>query len=229
METSIPFSGFYESIHDAEIDRAMEYCIQNSRGDVNPGLAEAWYAKHTFDYSKIQNEYSREYLSRFEGYFNAETGLKITLKFSELISPREYNFTTDRIFAKISRESVRALWRKVDREILDKLISEKFSSRSGFISFYPNTLAEWLDRNENVRSGQSGGPVETWDSNMVGTLLKAVMATCEITRDWEWNVIEDMDGNGDVSNIVYGALTDDGKRIVKIADYLREREDRKYA
>lgn len=63
----------------------------------------------------------------------------------------------------------------------------------------------------------------------MGTLIEAVMLTKGIKdRSWEYDVIEDIDANSDISNLVYENLDAEGKRLSKIADYLRERQDRKW-
>ncbi len=66
-----------------------------------------------------------------------------------------------------------------------------------------------------------------WDHNQVGTIVEALVVQF-LDEQWEWNVIEDWNSNGDLDNWIYDNLTDEGKRLVKIADYLRQREERRF-
>lgn len=89
------------------------------------------------------------------------------LQFEEVISPREYNFTTDRLFATAPLYLMQKLFarsRAEGHQTLAKVIRERFTSRSGFISYYSNDLAEWLEK-----------PLAAWDENELGTLLLAAI------------------------------------------------------
>lgn len=89
----------------------------------------------------------------------------IGLVFEEMTSPREYNFTTDRLFAHIPLKVLRDLFKRsaADRhKTLAKAIEDRHSSYSGFVSFYSNDLREWLKK-----------PLRDWDENELGTLLYA--------------------------------------------------------
>ena len=59
---------------------------------------------------------------------------------------------------------------------LRQAIKERFTSRSGFISSYPNHLEDWP-------------PLEQWDHNELGTLLVALLDDAE---DWDWKILERM-------------------------------------
>ena len=56
-------------------------------------------------------------------------------------------------------------------------IKERFTSRSGFISSYPNNLEAW-----------NSDPL-TWDHNELGTLLVALLSEDE---NWERDIFETM-------------------------------------
>lgn len=43
MLTTIPFAGFYESSHDANLDYALESIFWNDQGDTNSGLVARVY------------------------------------------------------------------------------------------------------------------------------------------------------------------------------------------
>lgn len=91
----------------------------------------------------------------------------IGLKFEEVTSPREYNFTTDRVFAKVPLKTMRDIFKRsaAERhETLAKAVEERHSSYSGFISFYSNDIRDWLKK-----------PLAQWDENELGTLLYAAL------------------------------------------------------
>lgn len=87
----------------------------------------------------------------------------IGARFESMESPREYNFTTDSVFADIPLKSLRAIFKRSaddGHESLSRIIRARFTSRSGFISFYSNDVADWLAK-----------PLRDWDHNELGTLL----------------------------------------------------------
>ena len=131
MQATIPFHGFYNSIHDAAFSSALE---QEGRevGDVNWRRAFHGYAA----------EFARQFLRR----------IKVQGQFESLESPREYNFTTDRIFVDIPANEVRRMLAEVDSETLSRVAAERHTSRPGFLSYYSPRV--------NCRVGSS----ETWPS-----------------------------------------------------------------
>ena len=204
MLSTIPFSGFCETIHDNAIDRAIESLFENDRGDCYSDLINHFYGSDCIDFEEVRSEYAKDYTLKFA------IATKLQLTFDELNSPKEYNFTTDRIFVNITEESVRKLFAAVDKDILRQLIKEKFTSRSGFISYYSSDLNEWPE------------DVTEWDPNQIGTLISVA-----VDFDEE-KYMEDLSGSGEVDNWVYSALKNDGIRLSNIASYLRTREERAY-
>ena len=147
MKTTIPFTGFYESIHSMQIDSVIEYDLEYY------DLTYDEYESNGLDYHLCCVEYAKEYAD----VYAADSG--INLQFEYMSSPREYNFTTDIIFCDISLKEVKRVYSECDIKELAALVTELFTSRDGFSSFYSNNLNEW-------------GPVEQWDHNQVGTLLE---------------------------------------------------------
>lgn len=95
-------------------------------------------------------------------------------KFSIMTSPREYNFTTDRLFVTASMAFVKRLWKRSkadNHDTLCKVIAERFTSRSGFISHYPNCLDDWPR------------DLADWDYNQLGTLLIACLSLTDFDGD----------------------------------------------
>lgn len=213
MTTTVPFSGFYESIHSSEMDRELEQMTSDSSGchPISDRIAEDLWMHCHYPFT----QYAKEYCEDFAIYFKGETKLELTgWEFDTLVSPREYNFTTDRIFAKLPFATVKKLFEECDKTILDEIIRQRFTSRSGFSSFYTPRRDAW-------------GELETWDHNQVACIILALVKQ-HFGENWEMSIIEDWSGNGIISNWMYDGLDDEGKRLVKIGDYLRARQERPY-
>jgi|LakMenEpi03Aug12_release.lakeMendotaPanAssembly.Ray.scaffolds.fasta_scaffold443965_2 hypothetical protein len=204
MLSTIPFSGFYETIHDNVIDRAIESLFENDRGDCNTDFINHFYSSDCIDFEEVRGEYAKDYTQAFA------IKSKLQLTFDELNSPKSYNFTSDRIFVNITEESVRKLFTAVDKDVLRQLIKEEFTSRPGFISYYSSDLDEWPE------------DITEWDHNQIGTLISVA-----VNFDEE-KYMEDLSGSGEVVNWVNSALKEEGNRLVNIASYLRTREERAY-
>lgn len=116
----------------------------------------------------------------------------LQLEFDEMTSPREYNFETDRLFATVPAYIMRRLFAKSRREgheTLAAVILRRFTSRSGFISHYPASLADWLAK-----------PLVDWDCNELGTLLLAALEIEGMTESDIINEAEDVLTDGDGIN-----------------------------
>lgn len=205
LEVNIPFAGFYGSMHDAEFDREIEYALE---GLDDPNGALQNLAFDSADFGAARLEYAREYATAFLDW------LGLTGESSGLESPRFYNFETDRVFVRITRDSVARMWRGVDRATFAAKCRERFTSRSGFISHYS---ADWRD----------WGALPTWDHNQLGTLA-LVYAETEKGTDWslsdEVDLMETCICNGGVHNALWDG--ERGARFWRIVNYLRERESR---
>lgn len=208
--TTIPFSGFYESIWSSEIDReeeqhceyeaderqAEEGIPEELRLDANE-LAEILFK--VTHYRTAYEKIARWYAEAFDSWAGEQLGMtrkakrnrydwqsqktvvetydadSIGLQFESMDSPREYNFTTDRIFCHIPLKTVRALFKASKAEnhmSLRAAIRERFTSCDGFISGYPNGLDSWLAK-----------PLQEWDHNEIGTLLVAMTGEPDTIED----------------------------------------------
>ena len=199
----IPFSGFYDSIHDDAIDLAIESLFEDNSGDCNSSLIEHFYRSNCIDYGEVRTTYAKDYVQAFA----IATGLQLI--FDELDSPKEYNFQTDRIFVKIAPKSVIELFAKADKNALRDRIRKDYTSRSGFISYYSPDIDEWPK------------DVTKWDHNQVGTLIAA-----SVNFDEE-KYMENISGSGKGDNWLYSALNEKGMRLSNIAVYLRARQERR--
>jgi hypothetical protein len=173
--TTIPFQGFYESVHSMYIDDAIDSNFDDRQGS---GDAKTPW-ELDLNYRKACVEYAKRYAYKFA----QELGLK-TLAFESLDSPREYNFTTDRIFCTIDLDEVKALRDSIDTETLENAVKEKFTSRDGFMSFYQNSLT---DTGQEKRTWDK--PLDEWDCNQVALLIE-LKAEEELDNDDELYMVE---------------------------------------
>ena len=125
--TTIPFKGYYNSIHSFLID---DYIDQE---EIN------W---ESVNYSEIHKLYAKEYAE----YFAKEH--EIELEFESLHSPKFYNFSTDRIFAHISLKELKRIFFEVDIDDFKEEAKKRFTSCPGFTSFYNPDIDKWGDIEE---------------------------------------------------------------------------------
>jgi len=180
MIINIPFEGFYESKHSGELDsieeRFINYEIEERRENLEPEeLGDALY--RSANYGLAFDHIARAYVVYFNEYIKEEYEIDLELKFESMTSPREYNFETDRVFCEISLEKAQLLFDSVPLYAIKQKIYTRFTSRSGFISSYPNRLEDWPTA------------IEEWDHNQLGTLLVALLSDAE---DYDWKIFEDM-------------------------------------
>lgn len=205
--TTIPFSGFYYSLHDRELDHALEYMFSNDYGTPYSGLIER--AFDLVNWRDVHVEYARRFTENFAATFQLET-----LKFAELVSPKFYNFETDRIFCEISLHEVLELFEKVDRTVLEERIRSRFTSYDGFFSHYPNSIDRWPKS------------VADWDHNEIGTLIEAWV---EQSTDGKYDTSEEysiMEDPFEFSSRIIENNMKDADRIFRVFEYLRRRDAR---
>jgi hypothetical protein len=157
MKTVIlPFSGFYNSLHEYQLDRVIETTLSNDNGEPSELADNFSWALNSWPV--IFAGYAEKYTKALALEFSV-----VSLEFSELISPREYNYSTDRIIATIADNDIAALYKTVMREYKAELIAlcnERLTSCDGFISFYAPDYKQWPALRE-------------WDCNQLGLLLES--------------------------------------------------------
>jgi hypothetical protein len=201
-EINIPFTGFYESRWSHGIDRAenldVEHFVEEKEmeeGDV----AEIYW--NCMDYRKAREYVAKQFVEYYQDHLAELLGFKVKLHYSGLESPKEYNFRTDRIFAKVSDKTIRRMFKVVDKDRLTAVAKERHTSCSGFISFYRPDWKTW-------------GHVDTWDLNQLGTLVRALHED----EGWEWTLCEEMDEGG-----VFTSAVDEALNFPKFEAKLEER------
>lgn len=206
----IPFSGFYNSLHDGEIDTTIERMFSDhaSGCEVNRPLADRFFDK--CDFGAVHRAYAADYAARFGKEFD------ISLQFESMESPKYYNYTTDRIFVHIEGEEVQRLYAATDKAALAEAAREMFTSCDGFISSYSPDVESW-------------GDVSTWDHNQILCLLRTYAnqehPNGEFDDYAEYSLMEDCFCNGNLDNWLFEAAPN-ANRLFRIHDYLEHRKGR---
>ena len=126
----IPFSGFYESVHNDELNFAVESIAESKEVDVMEYDDSVNWSK-TFE--NVAKDYAKVWLDLSN----------ISGSFHELKSPKFYNFETDKIICNIDKECLESLKSKIDLDEFDEWVKENYSTRSGFISFVNTDTNSW--------------------------------------------------------------------------------------
>ncbi len=207
MLTTIPFSGFYNSLHDSNCVEALRRTFENDCGEVREDIF--YFAQDKIDWRYVHEKYAAAYAGHFADEFH------IKMEFESMKSPREYNFSTDIIYCTIEPGEVQRVFAAVDKSILDEVARETFTSRSGFISFYNPDFSTW-------------GAVTVWDHNQVGALISAyaLQQNPDFDQWGENDLMENAKCNGYIDNWLFASNPVPLNRLANINDYLNARAAR---
>ena len=173
LESTIPFDGFYESFISADIENQIELDTEyySELYDLNEFetelLCNSFLNINSYKfYNQIAKDYTIFYIDNLNAKLNyayPDKGFTLKATYKSFNSPREYNFETDRIFIEIEKnhaiDFIKYIIKNYKKE-LEKKIQDRFTSRSGFISSYKNSLDLWID------------DYSEWDCNMIGTCFE---------------------------------------------------------
>ncbi len=115
IKTTINFGGFYNSIHDDNIEWACESFYSDDNGNCNWDII-----LDNVDFKKLRGVYIDLYCDLFSDWLKENYKVDIKFKNISLSSPREYNFETDKILCDIT---------EIENESLIKIICSNRSSR----------------------------------------------------------------------------------------------------
>lgn len=132
IHTSIAFGGFYNSIHDDNIEWACECYFTDDDGNCDWDMI-----LNSVDFKKLRGVYIDMYCDLFSEWLKENYNLVIQFKNISLSSPREYNFRTDEIVCDITPIENESLIKTMKGNI-DFLawLKDRTKSYDGFISFY---------------------------------------------------------------------------------------------
>ena len=111
LESTIRFDGFYNSFISADIEHQMGQQIEWDCDlyDLNESEEEILYNNYlsvntSYFYSQIAEDYTNFYIDNLNAKLNyayPDKGFTLKATYKCFTSPREYNFSTDRIFIEI--------------------------------------------------------------------------------------------------------------------------------
>ena len=148
----IPFCGFFNSVIDDEIETTIECEVQYYSEEYGIELDEMDFIT---DFEGIAKCYARYFEERAQDAFP-----QIQIKFSELISPKYYNYTTDKIYCEISDKNLKLVYKYCIANHFSDIIKERLKVRDGFIPLYSDDFSEW-DKD-----------VLAWDDAQIGLLFE---------------------------------------------------------
>jgi len=133
IKTQLNFGGFYNTIHMDIVEDAVAMDIdaidENGEND--------WENEDLINFSNWK-PYKVEYCKEWVKLLNEELGSEIS--FTDLDSPREYNFSTDVIIAHISVKDTLKLFSLIKENDLKyeviEAIEKHTTSRDGYVAFY---------------------------------------------------------------------------------------------
>ena len=167
LESTIPFDGFYCSFISSDIEHQIGQQIEWDTDiyDLNEDEQQILEDNYlSVNRSSFYNEIAKHYTDLYIDALNERLeGFTLNAKFNLLTSHKEYNFETDRIFIEIEEnhavDFIKHIVQNYKKE-LENRIEDRFRSRSGFISFYKNSIDLWTK------------DFKEWDCNMIGTCFE---------------------------------------------------------
>lgn len=164
VETWLPvFSGFYGTYW--EPNEANEIDSINSERKAK-GLDEVEFNDIEFDYDDYRDQVVNGIAKNLTRLLNEfVTGIKV----QRIVSPKYYNFSNDsaNVEITISRENAKAIGRYIAANMgaFKTYLRETYTSRSGFISSYPNFV-------EGATGFMARKPLE--DKHKLGAILQFI-------------------------------------------------------
>jgi len=135
------FEGFYGSIFES--DSAEDDVFENLEED---GI-EIEYGGIEFHYKDYMDRVSTACIGSIEQYLKHD-GFELTIDFEKVYSPREYNFSNDVIYCtyKLKNKEFKRFvdYCKENIKEFETYLDEKYSSRSGFHSFFSTESYMWF-------------------------------------------------------------------------------------
>ncbi len=200
--TALPFNGFYNTIlaelPDFYCIERIEYIVDIDNFTDENEYFEAYEREFdklwdSIDFKNSYREIAKKYVAGFNKLFNEHNSFSINLKFKSFYSTNKYNSDTDAIFCEISLKEATKLndLARLNKNIYQTTVKERFTSYDGFISHYSNNINDWLNK-----------PIEEFDHNELETLLLVAIKILEKNHSFygndfiyelEYNIYADYD------------------------------------
>jgi len=169
------FWGFYNSF--LEIDAEMIICnINADRKILGKNLRDDYNLN--LDYEKYYLDVSKSAVDTIETYL-INMNLVEYAEFEKLVSPKEYNFNTDSIDVHylINDNNKKEILKYIEENAqeFDVYIKDKFTTKSGFISFYSNDFKTWIQE------------IQKWEFKKIETQLSVILEFILLNEDEFYN------------------------------------------
>ena len=150
------FPGFYNTFYEPNEDNEINY-INDIRAENN--LIQLDFDVFEFNYSEYQENVGKKAVEYISNILVDELKLVKSIKYQSIYSPKEYNFANDSIDieVKFNEKQVKKIKSLIVKnfELFNTLIKEKFTSCSGFHSWYSNNASEWLNELNQILEHQT--------------------------------------------------------------------------
>lgn len=174
VEVKIPFDGFYETTWSRI---AWRYYFNENECKCTPEQRETTCcadencdpADPKWDLKPYEIEVCKDYVEQLS------KAIGIKMEFKDMVSPREYNFSTDRIFAMIDRDDLNNIMEAVGNEKMAEYVKKHFTSYDGFSSFYSNDFMDWINQED------------AWDHNQWGSVLEVYIGM-HLDAGWQEDI-----------------------------------------
>ena len=151
IEIQLPFSGFYYSTHDMNIDNHIECEIEYLESELNYTDDQIDIIKDRFymmDYAPIRKAICEHYINAFNAVFYDEYNIHLDLGYSQLISPQFYNFETDRLYAFIDESIYNDVAELINKQGFKAVLKEKYKQRNGYMPF--QSTLDAIENNDSI-------------------------------------------------------------------------------
>jgi len=166
------FDGFYDSLYTDSDD--LEWDIWDDPHAIDDDIEE-WVCENAELTQEYYEEVGKAYIEILQNNIKKVIP-NFTAEYVETESPREYNYTTDKLVGKCDYPAIREDIKKYieeNKEAWKEWVKDNHSSYPGFISSYPDNADEWnLD---NV------------DHNELGSILGFILSNEKMIND-NWNL-----------------------------------------
>lgn len=149
FETVCPyFPGFYGTFLDSNDDYAYNYFHEDYP---DKDVSDIW---DYFDFKEYANQVGERYVSLLNFELQNQKNIlnKFKLEFEEIVSPREYNFETDRAYIKLTlidyEKSKQKLvnFLNLAKDDFSEWCKDNYTSYGGFFPFIPNYFEGFMNQ-----------------------------------------------------------------------------------
>lgn len=174
---ALGFTGFYQGIWEQSENKYNE--IQSMKYGDYEDIESLQFIEDWGFGSDYRDKIAKLFAEYYIDLLNDVLDLDLKLVSQSVSSPREYNFTTDRIFCNVEIGDYDELISKLiklanapeNRDDMAETVRCNHSSCSGFISFMSNDLEEWCE--DYLLDSESG-----YFSYFIGYLANVINAGC---------------------------------------------------